>query len=92
MSIYLHHVLTIEYITHSWILGAFAPPPNLYQRSNSPSPPPASRRSPSPPPPERIQPKANIDLNESADDAYMRRLRMSSQRAAVAQHQEEDTR
>ncbi|CDH49578.1 splicing factor 45 [Lichtheimia corymbifera JMRC:FSU:9682] len=71
----------------------FAPPPNLYQRSNSPSPPPASRRSRSPsPPPERIQPKANIDLNESADDAYMRRLRMSSQRAAVAQHQEEDSR
>ncbi|KAG2228245.1 hypothetical protein INT45_011037, partial [Circinella minor] len=66
---------------------AFAPPANLYdssERNRSPSPPsPPSHRGRSPSPSHHFTPpKSGIDLNETADEAYMRRVRMSSQRSA----------
>ncbi|KAL1933355.1 hypothetical protein VTP01DRAFT_7445 [Rhizomucor pusillus] len=60
--------------------NAFAPPPDLYQSSPRSPQEPSRRHSPSPAS-RSSTPGMHIDINESADDAYMRRVRMSQQRA-----------
>lgn len=83
-------ILCVDFYCESILIrsiGLYAPPPTLYE-SKTKSPP---RRSPSPPrsPPRPSSPPApapaKLDLNESADDAYMRRIRLSQQRAAAQQ-------
>ncbi|KAG0172582.1 hypothetical protein DFQ30_010108 [Apophysomyces sp. BC1015] len=69
--------------------NVFAPPANLYESSSSPpravSPAPHPEPHHTPPSPE---PRSKIDLNESAEDAYMRRARLSQRTVEQRTEQE----